>query len=103
MKSTGARSSDEFQWLGVKIGYQDRGPNRDYQDDVPKSIDCDVIVSYMVLSIFVSIGSDKDFQSHIHQQWVCRELSVVVNWKQTTWNHQKGHTDFPRQYRGFYP
>ena len=35
MKSTGAHSSNEWQWIDLKIGKQDSTPNNDHQSDMP--------------------------------------------------------------------
>ena len=35
MKSTGAQSSHELQWLDRKIGYQDSNSSNSHQDDMP--------------------------------------------------------------------
>ena len=35
MKSTGAQSSNELQWLDLKIEHQDSNPSNDHQADIP--------------------------------------------------------------------
>ena len=35
MKSTGARSSNELQWLDLKIGHQDSSPSNVHQGNMP--------------------------------------------------------------------
>ena len=37
MKSTGAWSSNELQWLDLKIGHQESSPSNGHQDDMPDS------------------------------------------------------------------
>ena len=44
MRSTGAQSSNESQWLDLKIGHQDRSTNYHYQGDMPYLKSCAFIV-----------------------------------------------------------
>ena len=38
MKSTGAWSSNELQWLDLKVGHQESSPGNGHQGDMPNSL-----------------------------------------------------------------
>ena len=52
MKSTGARSSNELQWLELKIGHQDSSSSNGCQGDMPEWD----LTDYMTWIVALAIG-----------------------------------------------